>query len=407
MNIGYFLRVSFGFKVGLFIFCYSLLLINKAFGVNYFSTMLNENQQLEAVRNASDVNARNGSQMTGLMFAANEGMLPLAKGLFEKGADLNMINPINKYTALHYAVSNPLIKNQEVAWYLMDVYANANIKNNVGNTPMHGAINISILESRLKMIQKLVKNGGNINAQNNEGDTLLHMIVQFRDTYAVTAILKAWGSIIDLNLKNKKGYTPHGLAEFLNFFDLAALFNTVTKIVSPTIYDTHGLNGLMLAVIGNDMTCLKKMVSDLASVRSVSRDEYGNTPLHIALAYENLPAIQLLIDKGADLGAKNKFGDTPLHYVIRLSNQDARMNIAKKIIGSNLSYIDTPNNNGNTLLHYLVQYNDSKLMSFILTTYAGKINIKAQNKKFQTPYAMAIQFKREEISKLLLKAQNK
>ena len=45
------------------------------------------------------------------------------------------------------------------------------------------------------------------------------------------------------------------------------------------------------------------------------RDEWGNTPLHLAAFDGNKAAVALLIDSGADINAKDESGTTPLASV--------------------------------------------------------------------------------------------
>ncbi len=415
MDIRFVVTVSIWLRLGVLFLCYSLMCVNNALGQSYFSSILSESRQVAAVQNASNVNARNGDNMTGLMFAGMYRLEPLARALFEAGADLNLINPVNNYTALHYAVSNNSSVNRLVVGeYLIDVFAALNIKNNLGATPLLLAAAIVIAADRSRIIEKLVKNGGDINAQNNDGDTILHVAAHSGDRYFVGDLLSQWGTILDLDVKNKKGFTPKGLAVNLGFYgmsqsvyDMSQMFNDVKRITDANTYDSHGLNGLMLAIMRNDMTALKSMVSSRSVVNSISRDEYGNTPLHIALAYNNEPVITLLLSNGADQTIKNKFGDTPTHYVVRILDPKKRMEIAKAIIAGNPKNIDIPNNNGNTLLHYLVQYNDPGLMKYIIDTYGAQIALRAKNKKFQTPYMMALKLKRKEITDLLFAAERK
>ncbi len=44
-------------------------------------------------------------------------------------------------------------------------------------------------------------------------------------------------------------------------------------------------------------------------------DHFGNTALHLALAYPDL--IELLLENGADVNAKNALGNTPLHLAVK------------------------------------------------------------------------------------------
>ena len=45
------------------------------------------------------------------------------------------------------------------------------------------------------------------------------------------------------------------------------------------------------------------------------RDHFGNTALHLALAYPDL--IELLLENGANVNAKNALGNTPLHLAVK------------------------------------------------------------------------------------------
>jgi ankyrin repeat protein len=44
------------------------------------------------------------------------------------------------------------------------------------------------------------------------------------------------------------------------------------------------------------------------------KDQFGNTPLHLALRYPDM--VRLLLDSGADVNARNAMGNTPLHLAV-------------------------------------------------------------------------------------------
>jgi ankyrin repeat protein len=46
--------------------------------------------------------------------------------------------------------------------------------------------------------------------------------------------------------------------------------------------------------------------------RTGVRDKDGLTPLHVAARYRNVHAVQVLLAKGADVNSRAKYGNTPL-----------------------------------------------------------------------------------------------
>ena len=86
--------------------------------------------------------------------------------------------------------------------------------------------------------------------------------------------------------------------------------------------------------LDNDINGLKSIP---VSERSINkRDEFGNTPLHLAayLGYEDI--FDYLVSIGSDINAKNYNGETPL-YMSTYLNSD---NIFNKIISSDNFFVD-------------------------------------------------------------------
>ncbi|KAJ1468520.1 ankyrin repeat-containing domain protein [Baffinella frigidus] len=54
-----------------------------------------------------------------------------------------------------------------------------------------------------------------------------------------------------------------------------------------------------------------------------TRDSEGNTPLHVAVAAHNFPAVRVLLHHGADIAAVTGTGDTPMHIACDSSVQNA------------------------------------------------------------------------------------
>ncbi|KKL28625.1 hypothetical protein LCGC14_2373240, partial [marine sediment metagenome] len=137
--------------------------------------------QRRAVKQAPNLDVSNRFGLTGLMFSAINGELELARALFQQGASLNLIDPKEKNTALHFAINNMRSKvSQRVGTYLIDMYANTRLKNKYGQTPLHLTISTDIDSDWIAMVERLIKNGADINAQTNQGDTILHLAVKMK-----------------------------------------------------------------------------------------------------------------------------------------------------------------------------------------------------------------------------------
>ncbi|MEM2677506.1 MAG: ankyrin repeat domain-containing protein, partial [Thermofilaceae archaeon] len=60
-----------------------------------------------------------------------------------------------------------------------------------------------------------------------------------------------------------------------------------------------------------DLQRVKKLVENGANVNA--KDEYGSTPLYLAVLNGHLELARFLVEKGANVNAKDIVGWTPLH----------------------------------------------------------------------------------------------
>lgn len=83
----------------------------------------------------------------------------------------------------------------DITKYLIQSHANVNIKNCMGETPLHQAVE----STNIKLVKLLLKSKADPNAQQNDGETPLHLAV-CKDNYKLVCILLEFGA--ELNVQN-------------------------------------------------------------------------------------------------------------------------------------------------------------------------------------------------------------
>ncbi len=170
----------------------------------------------------------------------------------------NLVNQEN-YTELEKIVDN--IKEKSLI----------NAKNKYGSN----ALMVAIGKANLKIVQLLLENGADVNAQNNYGKTPFEFALYIKDPIIRDEII-------------------HELVSNPNF--------------NPNLKNQFGLTLLMLAMgLKDNLEIIKKLI-DL-KVDLNAKDNNNNTPLYYAVYLNNFLAVKLLIKNGADIWVKGKFTD--------------------------------------------------------------------------------------------------
>ena len=141
-----------------------------------------------------------------------------------------------------------------------------------GNSALHKAAS----SGSKRIIKLCLRNGHDINARNNDGETALHLI--------------ASASYLGQEV----------LADYL-----------ITKGAKVDLQNNNGETPLLVASqLGHD-ECVDIFIDCNANLLAV--DFNGYTALHMAVAYNRTETVKLLLQKGADANAKDNEGITALH----------------------------------------------------------------------------------------------
>jgi len=213
-------------------------------------------------------------------------------------------------------------------------------------------------------IALLLEHGANVNATNDVGQTAIFMVAR-HGGLEIVKLLVAHGADIP-----KEGYTPLNEAAGGGFLSSAGAEQRREALVS--LFLDHGVD-----------------VNARGSCAFSFGKNGGCTPLHAAAGRAGTNVIQLLLDRGAELDARDPRQSTPLHHAALASNADAA-----SVLVANGANVNATNYFGCTPLHTAISINnvrgrDRDPVVKILLRAGADVNV--QSKRGLTPLHEAVQ----------------
>lgn len=222
-------------------------------------------------------------EQTALMYAARGGHLETVRVLLKAGANVNAIDKMvsreagGEQTALHYAALQP---NVAIAEELLNAGADPNVltKNiqNRGHTPLVYALQ----KGHRDIAKLLIKRGTNLGAK----------IGRARAMSPLVALVDGYRGVPNETIRDlflmllEAGADPNGEGD-----------GNQTCVFSLAANDVDNPDSLP-AEIANEL--LEKLLK--AGAKPDWQDKFGSTPLEGALIRKNPPAMQLLLEAGAN-----------------------------------------------------------------------------------------------------------
>jgi ankyrin repeat protein len=396
--------------------------------LDHCSTYDSRIAQLMLERGA-EVNARDKDQATPLHFACLDGCFASAREFLDHGADVNARSN-NDETPLHcvsqslssdkvYELSasdSQLLSGRgadsdaiasakhdatmlvlagyksklETARLLLDYGAYPDVQNADGQTPLHGGSQSSDHRKGAppldphRVVQLLLERGVNVNARDKDQETPLHLASYNLDLKTVRVLLDNGA---EGDARNADGQTPlHRVSQSPKngeYYGSRAAQLLLERGVDVDARDNDQTTPLHLASHCGHADVAKVLLDHRA--RAKTEDVGGQTPLHLVLlGHQNYKSwsmsshleqvdpgravrfAQQLLERGADVNARNKDWETPLHLASHL-----RLHQMARFLLNHGADVNVKNSEGKTPLQ-LASGRKGKAMKRLLLEYSTK-----------------------------------
>ena len=291
----------------------------------------------------------------------NSSILELEQLLLERCTDRNIRTTDGGWTLLHAAAYNGRL---EVAMLLLHCGStNPNAENKQGSTPLHlvsqgkyhseehgvdmnartknlsTPLHHAAYCGRLEIAQLLLVQGADMNAENEMGETALHIVsvgqyASQEQGAGIARLLLERG--VDVNARRKDSLTSLHMAAYKGRVEIVQVL--INHGANTMLEDEEGETALhILSRGGYDSQEQGVRTARLLLERGVdvnARDKDGFTSLHEAALHGMAEVAQVLLDHGANAKLETEEGETALHIVSRgkYNSQEQGVSIVRLLL---------------------------------------------------------------------------
>ena len=321
-------------------------------------------------------------------------------------------------TVLHCAVQEG---HRSVVQVLIDAGVDIEAKNDVGRSPLLFASSLGHLD----IVKMLVEAGADVCVTDNEGDTCLMLATYCGHTETVRYLVGL--KDVEVNHAENNGWTALHLTVELKLPGVVQVLIDAGADVEAQ--DTDGLSPLLFAsssghldivkmlveagavcvTNNNDATCLMlashsghtETVRFLAGLKDVDvnqvHEKDGFTALHCAGQQGRGDVVEVLIDAGADIEAKNDVGRSPLLF----ASSSGHLDIVKMLVKAGAGVCVT-DNEGDTCLIFATYFGHTETVRYLVGLKDVDVN-HADNNGF-APLFVAVQEGHGDVVQVLIAA---
>lgn len=301
-------------------------------------------------RGGVDVNKRDESGNTPLIYACMKNARDLVKMLLDNGADANLGNQQERMP-LHFAAETG---SPEIIALLTAAGADVNCADSGGSTPLMVMAQHGRTDAALRFIQNP---DVDINCKDNDN----HMAIDYATSSGLRELVKALSQTEETHT-DASGNTPLHHACWNEQAEVVKVLLEKDQDSINKVND-EGETPLILAVQQSNLVITQLLLS--AGAQPECADLSGVMPLHIAAGNGDLFVAKALLAAGADIDAKTTDGQTPLIMAAKMGRNDFTAMLIET--GADVNSVD---NEQHSALHYATEAGYTEIVEQLLVAGA-------------------------------------
>lgn len=337
-----------------------------------------ERKQLNAIsaliKHGANMDIKNSNGESALFYAKND--FNVFKTLVDNGADIESRNKQGQTVLFNFLENSSNKKHAlqriKIIKYLIKIEVNLDAKDNKGMTPLLYAVG----EKNKEAVEIIIESGADANVVDDKGNTALHIIAVNSKRLALLdpfmkLIYDEFGNVVYGNVENSYVITDYLIKQGVNVdiqnnMGVTALMNAVNYeavyVVDALIDNNANVNLTLNDLESGPKTALQGADSDVLALKIINHPlfdvnlKHHQQALNLLITHRMLEAADALIEKGVDVNVRGVYTRTPLISAVMV-NEEAYI---RKLLalGADKELADM---NNRTALNYAKQYGHGHL----------------------------------------------